>query len=121
MNVTGRLLGMMLIRCRKTTFCIYFEAVCSVDYGFYGYDKINDQTLYGDLMLNINRTLGDFRFHPTGCFDVAFELSCQRVPGWPESTSNVFTPNAIDYGNATNDNRPILAIQALYQLLVPQC
>ena len=24
-----------------------------------------------------------------------------------KAPSNVFTPNAIDYGNATNDNRPI--------------
>ena len=79
------------------------------DYGFYGYDKINDQTLYGDLMLNINKTLGE-NFSISSNMGASFSRLKYDVTGFQgglKAPSNVFTPNAIDYGNATNDNRPI--------------
>ena len=42
--------------------------------------------------------------------------------GGLKAPSNVFTPNAIDYGNATNDNRPIFeSYKHLYQFNVYQC
>ena len=61
MNVTGRLRWDDAYTLQEDKrFASTLKLFAPSDYGFYGYDKINDQTLYGDLMLNINRTLGDF-------------------------------------------------------------
>lgn len=77
-------------------------------YGFYEYSNSVDQNLYGDLMANINKTLGDFTIGAnlgasmsrTGFIQEGFQ-------GGLKAPSNLFTPNAIDYGSPTNDNRPI--------------
>lgn len=78
------------------------------DYGFYGYDKINDQTLYGDMMLNINKSFDDFSLSSNiGASMSRLNYNTTGFQGGLKAPSNVFSPNAIDYGNATNDNRPI--------------
>ena len=77
-------------------------------YGFYGYDKVNDRSLYGDLMFNINKTLDDFSVSANlgGSFS-RIKYNVTGFQGGLKAPSNLFTPNAIDYGTATADNRPI--------------
>lgn len=61
-------------------------------------------------MLNINKTLGE-NFSISSNMGASFSRLKYDVTGFQgglKAPSNVFTPNAIDYGNATNDNRPIL-------------
>ena len=83
------------------------------DYGFYGYDKVNDRSIYGDLMFNINKTLDDFSVSAN--IGGSFSRTKYNVTGFQgglKAPSNLFTPNAIDYGTPTNDNRPIFADNA---------
>ncbi len=83
------------------------------DYGFYGYDKVNDRSLYGDLMFNINKTLNDFSVSAN--LGGSFSRNKYNVTGFQgglKAPSNLFTPNAIDYGTPTGDNRPIFADNA---------
>lgn len=77
-------------------------------YGFYSYDKINDQSLYGDLMFNINKSFETFSIASNlgGSFSRT-KYDITGFQGGLKAPSNVFTPNAIDYGTPTNDNRPI--------------
>lgn len=77
-------------------------------YGFYGYSKVNDQSLYGDLMANINKNWNDFSLGANigGSFS-RHKYDVTGYQGGLKAPSNVFTPNAIDYGQVTNDNRPI--------------
>lgn len=82
-------------------------------YGFYGYDKVNDRSLYGDLMFNINKTLNDFSVSAN--LGGSFTRNKYNVTGFQgglKAPSNLFTPNAIDYGSATADNRPIFTDHA---------
>lgn len=111
MNVTGRLRWDDAYTLQEDKrFASTLKLFAPSDYGFYGYDKINDQTLYGDLMLNINRTLGDFSISSNlGASMSRLSYHVSGFQGGLKAPSNVFTPNAIDYGNATNDNRPILS------------
>ena len=77
-------------------------------YGFYGYDKINDQSLYGDLMFNINKSFETFSIASN--LGGSFSRTKYDVTGFQgglKAPSNIFTPNSIDYGTPTNDNRPI--------------
>ena len=84
-------------------------------YGFYKYENVSDQALYGDLMANINKTLGDISnsaniggtFQRTQIEDAGYQ-------GGLKAPSNLFTPNAIDYAAATNDNRPIYGFNKHY-------
>ena len=77
-------------------------------YGFYGYDKINDQTLYGDLMCNINKMIGNFTISSNlGASFSRVKYDITGFQGGLKAPSNIFTPNAIDYGFPSNDNRPI--------------
>ena len=109
MNVTGRLRWDDAYTLQEDKrFASTLKLFAPSDYGFYGYDKINDQTLYGDLMLNINKTLGDFSISSNlGASMSRLSYHVSGFQGGLKAPSNVFTPNAIDYGNATNDNRPI--------------
>ena len=109
MNVTGRLRWDDAYTLQEDKrFASTLKLFAPSDYGFYGYDKINDQTLYGDLMLNINRTLGDFSISSNlGASMSRLSYHVSGFQGGLKAPSKVFTPNAIDYGNATNDNRPI--------------
>ncbi len=78
------------------------------DYGFYGYSNIADQSVYGDVMFNVNKSFEQFSIGANvgGSFSrVKYEST--GFQGGLRAPSNVFTPNAIDYANATNDNRPI--------------
>ena len=110
LNVTGRLRwDDAATKQEDKRYASTLKLFAPSDYGFYGYDKINDQTLYGDLMLNINKTLGE-NFSISSNMGASFSRLKYDVTGFQEglkAPSNVFTPNAIDYGNATNDNRPI--------------
>ena len=83
------------------------------DYGFYGYDKVNDRSVYGDLMFNINKTLKDFSVSAN--LGGSFSRNKYNVTGFQgglKAPSNLFTPNAIDYGTPTGDNRPIFTDHA---------
>ncbi len=110
LNVTGRLRwDDAATKQEDKRYASTLKLFAPSDYGFYGYDKINDQTLYGDLMLNINKTLGE-NFSISSNMGASFSCLKYDVTGFQgglKAPSNVFTPNAIDYGNATNDNRPI--------------
>ncbi len=93
MNVTGRLRWDDAYTLQEDKrFASTLKLFAPSDYGFYGYDKINDQTLWR-LDAEHQQDFGRFQhFIQPGCFDVAFELSCQRVPGWPESTVQCLHP-----------------------------
>ena len=110
LNVTGRLRwDDAATKQEDKRYASTLKLFAPSDYGFYGYDKINDQTLYGDLMLNINKTLGE-NFSISSNMGASFSRLKYDVTGFQgglKAPSNVFTPNAIGYGNATNDNRPI--------------
>lgn len=110
LNVTGRLRwDDAATKQEDKRYASTLKLFAPSDYGFYGYDKINDQTLYGDLMLNINKTLGE-NFSISSNMGASFSRLKYDVTGFQgglKAPSNVFTLNAIDYGNATNDNRPI--------------
>ena len=110
LNVTGRLRwDDAATKQEDKRYASTLKLFAPSDYGFYGYDKINDQALYGDLMLNINKTLGE-NFSISSNMGASFSRLKYDVTGFQgglKAPSNVFTPNAIDYGNATNDNRPI--------------
>ena len=84
-------------------------------YGFYGYDKINDQSLYGDLMANINKSWEAFSIGAN--IGTSFSRTKYDVTGFQgglKAPSNLFTPNAIDYSQVTNDNRPIFELNKHY-------
>ena len=85
------------------------------DYGFYGYDKINDQSLYGDLMMNINKSWEAFSLGANigGSFSRT-KYDMAGLQGGLKAPSNIFTPNAIDYSQVTNDNRPLYALNKHY-------
>lgn len=77
-------------------------------YGYYGYDNVDDNSIYGDLMLNINKTLGNYSIGAN--IGTSFSRTAYSVSGFQgglKAPSNIFTPHAIDYGKPTNDNRPI--------------
>ena len=77
-------------------------------YGFYSYDKVNDHSLYGDLMANINKRWADWTLAANlGTSMSRTKYDVTGYQGGLKAPSNLFTPNAIDYGNVTNDNRPI--------------
>lgn len=85
------------------------------DYGYYGYDKINDQNLYGDLMANVNKTWETFSIGAN--IGGSFSRTKYDVTGFQgglKAPSNVFSPNAIDYSQVTNDNRPIFDLNKHY-------
>lgn len=84
-------------------------------YGFYKYENVSDQALYGDLMANINKTLGDFSIGANigGSFQRT-QYEDEGYQGGLKAPSNLFTPNAIDYAAATNDNRPIYGCNKHY-------
>lgn len=84
-------------------------------YGFYKYENVSDQALYGDLMANINKTLGDFSIDANigGSFQRT-QYEDEGYQGGLKAPSNLFTPNAIDYAAATNDNRPIYGFNKHY-------
>lgn len=85
------------------------------EYGYYGYGKINDQNLYGDLMANINKSWEKFSLGAN--VGGSFSRSKYDVGGYQgglKAPSNIFTPNGIDYGQVTNDNRPIYELNKHY-------
>lgn len=85
------------------------------DYGFYGYDNVTDRSFYGDLMANINKTFDDFTLASN--IGVSMSRTKYEVNGFQgglKAPSNIFSPNAIDYGSPTNDNRPIYSLSRHY-------
>ena len=76
-------------------------------YGFYSQNKADERSLYTDLMGNVNKVLGDFSVGA----NVGVSLAQQSyhalgIQGGLKSPSNVFSPYAVDYGNANQDNHP---------------
>lgn len=77
-------------------------------YGFYQYENATEKAVYADFMANINK---DFLedFNVSANLGVSTNRTSSKVYGFQgglKKPSNVFTPNNIDYGFATNDNRP---------------
>ena len=76
-------------------------------YGFYAQSKTDDQSLYGDLMANINKTWENFSLSSNIGTSYAYtHYEVNGFQGGLRGPSNVFSPNAIDYRTAHNDNRP---------------
>ena len=77
-------------------------------YGYYGHSKVNDRSLYGDLMANINKSFETFSIGANvgGSFSRT-KYDNEGHQGGLKAPSNIFTPNAINYSEVTNDNRPI--------------
>ena len=109
LNVTGRLrYDASFMKQEDKRYASTLKLFAPSPYGFYGYSKVNDMTVYGDLMVNINKTIGNFSISSNiGTSLSRSEYNSTGFQGGLKAPSNVFTPNAIDYGNATNDNRPI--------------
>ena len=85
------------------------------DYGFYSYQNIADQNLYGDFMFNVNKTLENISIGANvGGSMSRSQYDASGFQGGLKAPSNVFTPNAIDYASATNDNRPIYSFNKHY-------
>ncbi|MGM9812847.1 MAG: SusC/RagA family TonB-linked outer membrane protein [Muribaculaceae bacterium] len=85
------------------------------DYGFYKYHNIADQSLYGDFMFNVNKTFDNFSIGANvGGSMSRTQYDDNGFQGGLKAPSNIFTPNAIDYASATNDNRPIYAFNKHY-------
>lgn len=77
------------------------------DYGFYSWGKTDDQSLYGDLMANINQTWENFSVSSNLGTSYAYtHYELNGFQGGLRGPSNIFFPNAIDYRTAHNDNRP---------------
>ena len=75
-------------------------------YGFYRYTNADDQNLYGDLMVNINKRFNDFSIGANlGASMTRTQYNLDGFQGGLRAPSNLFTPDAIDYGHASNDNR----------------
>ena len=80
-------------------------------YGYYGYSKVDDHALYGDVRADVTKQWGDLSLAAN--VGVAFTHTNYDVSGWQgglKAPSNIFTPNAIDYGKVSSDNRPIYDI-----------
>lgn len=80
------------------------------DYGFYGYSKISDKNVYGDLMANINQTWDHWSLSAN--LGTSFSYSVYDQGGYQgglRNLSNDFSPFNIRYEYATNDNRPVYA------------
>ena len=109
MNITGRLRwDDTSLMHEDKRYASTIDLFAHSPYGYYGYNKNTDQSIYGDLMANINKQLGDFNVSSNigGSFTKT-KYNAYGFQGGLKAPSNVFTPNAIDYGSATNDNRPI--------------
>lgn len=80
-------------------------------YGYYGYCKVNDRSLYADFMADISRRWENFSLEAN--VGAAFSKTSYDVAGFQgglKAPSNIFTPNAIDYSKVSGDNRPIFDI-----------
>lgn len=82
-------------------------------YGYYAYDKLTDKSLYADFMANINKSFEQFSFSANiGTSMQRNEMDTRGYRGGLKAPSNIFTPNAIDYTQGTNDNRPVYETSA---------
>ncbi len=80
-------------------------------YGFYGYSNIADTSFYGDFMVNINKSWENFSVSANlGVSTQSTHYESNGFQGGLKAPSNIFSPNAIDYGKPTNDNRPIYSM-----------
>ncbi|MDO5663738.1 MAG: SusC/RagA family TonB-linked outer membrane protein [Bacteroidia bacterium] len=76
-------------------------------YGFYRTDDVNENSLYADLMANLNKVFGNITLGANVGISMAQEHSkLSGIQGGLKSPSNMFSPYAIDYGNANQDNHP---------------
>lgn len=76
-------------------------------YGFLLMDDSNEKSFYIDLMVNLNKVYDTFSIGTNIGVSMAqqsYRLS--GIQGGLKSPSNVFSPYAIDYGNANQDNHP---------------
>lgn len=77
-------------------------------YGYYSSSKVNDRAFYGDILFDIKHRWNKLYFSMNG--GASFAYSTYDITGFQgglKSPSNMFTPNGIDYGTVTGDNRPV--------------
>ncbi|MBS9766404.1 MAG: SusC/RagA family TonB-linked outer membrane protein [Flavobacteriaceae bacterium] len=77
-------------------------------YGYYRYSKLDQKAIYGDLMMNINKTMEDFSVSSN--LGVSLSHTIHNTTGFGgglKAPSNVFTPNGIDYAAGTGSNAPV--------------
>ncbi len=76
-------------------------------YGYYGFSKLTQRAIYGDLMANINKTIDDFSISSNlGISLSQTSLDITGFHGGLKAPYNIFTPNAIDYAAGTGSNSP---------------
>lgn len=85
------------------------------DYGYYAYSNTVDQSIYGDVMVNVNKSFNQFSIGANvgGSFSRTL-YDNSGYQGGLRAPSNVFSPFAIDYANATNDNCPVYGYNKHY-------
>lgn len=78
------------------------------EHGYYSYTKSEDRALYADVMANINKRWGDYSLSANlGLSRSSTHSDNRGFKGGLRAPSNFFTPNQIDYANATSANAPI--------------
>ena len=80
-------------------------------YGYYSYSKLNDRSFYADVMADVSKRWGDLSL--VANVGTAFTNTSYDIAGFQgglKASSNIFTPNGIDYSRVSSDNRPIFDI-----------
>lgn len=77
-------------------------------YGYYGYCKVNDHSVYADIMTDVTKRWENISLIAN--VGAAFSNTSYDVTGFQgglKAPSNLFTPNSIDYSIVSGDNRPV--------------
>ena len=80
-------------------------------YGYYSYCKVNDRSFYADVMADVSKRWEVLSL--VANVGTAFTNTSYDVAGFQgglKAPSNIFTPNGIDYGRVSGDNRPVFDI-----------
>ena len=80
-------------------------------YGYYSCSKLNDRSFYADVMADVSKRWGDLSL--VANVGTAFTNTSYDIAGFQgglKASSNIFTPNGIDYSRVSSDNRPIFDI-----------
>ncbi len=76
-------------------------------YGFYAHNNDESLAVYADIMANINKSFEDLTVSANiGASSSGTSMRLDGFQGGLKGMSNFFSPNQIEYGKPTNDNRP---------------
>ena len=109
LDVTGRLRwDDAAVKQEDKRYASTIEIFSHSKYGYYAHSKVNDQSLYGDIMANVNKSFDNFSIGANlgGSF-TRTKYNNEGFQGGLKAPSNIFTPNAINHAEVTNANRPI--------------